>query len=66
MIFIRSFKGYEDKIRDLDANVNQWIAKNKVDVVAVQTALAHEPGSKAGTGDLIYTVVYRSEQPLDY
>ncbi len=63
MLFVQTFKGYEDKIADLDKTVNQWILQNKVDVVTVKTALSHEPGGRAGSGDLIYTVVYRAEQP---
>ena len=35
MIFVKTFKGYEDKTSDLDESVNGWIASNKVDVEAV-------------------------------
>ena len=64
MVFVRTFKGYEDKTADLDANVNQWIQKSQVDVVIVKTALSHEPGGRAGSGDLIYTVLYRADAPI--
>lgn len=72
MIFVRSFKGYEDKVYELDSMVNEWVATNKVDVVSVKTVLSHDPtkpqrqGSalSAGSGDLIYTVLYRAESPI--
>ncbi|MBI2421487.1 MAG: hypothetical protein HYV27_01570 [Candidatus Hydrogenedentes bacterium] len=64
MIFIKSFKGYEDKTLEIDKTVNDWIAKYKVDVVDVKALLSHEPQSRAGSGDLIYTVLYKSEKPL--
>lgn len=66
MIFVKSFKGYEDKVVDMDAEVNKWILQNRVDVVGVQTALSHERdgGSRMHSGDLIYTVLYRSNTPI--
>jgi len=64
MVFVRTFKGYEDKTADLDASVNQWIQQSQVDVIAVKTALSHEPGGRAGSGDLIYTVLYRADAPV--
>lgn len=72
MIFVRSFKGYEDKTYELDALVNEWVAANKVDVVSVNTVLSHDPTKpqhqggalRAGSGDLIYTVLYRAESPI--
>ncbi len=64
MVFVRTFKGYEDKTADLDANVNTWIQQYKVDVVTVKTVLSHEPGGRAGSGDLIYTVLYRADAPI--
>ncbi|GMV91428.1 MAG: hypothetical protein AMXMBFR82_12060 [Candidatus Hydrogenedentota bacterium] len=64
MLFVQTFKGYEDKTAELDKTVNQWVLQNKVDVVTIKTALSHEPGGRAGSGDLIYTVVYRAEQPV--
>lgn len=65
MIFVKTFKGYEDKTQLLDEEVNRWIAKHKVQVVAVQTALSHEENSRAQSGDLIYTIVYKSDDPVD-
>lgn len=65
MIFIKSFKGYEDKIKDLDGSVNQWILQHKVQVVSIQTAMSHEIESRAQSGDLIYTVIYNADAPLD-
>ncbi|MCL4691869.1 MAG: hypothetical protein KJ060_05080 [Candidatus Hydrogenedentes bacterium] len=63
MLFVQTFKGYEDKTSELDKTVNQWVLQNKVDVVTIKTALSHEPGGRAGSGDLIYTVVYRADRP---
>jgi len=65
MIFVRTFKGYEDKTGQLDQEVNAWIATNKVDVVAVNTVLSHEPESRSGSGDLLYALIYRADQPID-
>ena len=65
MIFMKTFKGYEDKTLQLDAQVNEWIAKNQVEVVTVKTAMSHEYQGRAASGDLIYTVLYQAEQPLD-
>lgn len=64
MIFVRTFKGYEDKTANLDEGVNAWIGENKIDVVTVKTVLSHEPGGRAGTGDLLYTVLYRADAPI--
>ncbi|MFA6240041.1 MAG: hypothetical protein WC655_03885 [Candidatus Hydrogenedentales bacterium] len=64
MIFVKTFKGYEDKPSEIDNLVNAWVMKNKADVIGLQTSLSHEQGSRAGSGDLVYTVMYRAEQPL--
>lgn len=64
MIFVKTFKGYEDKTGELDRNVNAWIQNNKIDVVSVKSALSHEPGGRAGSGDLLYTILYRSDAPI--
>ncbi len=64
MIFVKTFKGYEDKTAQLDAAVNEWVSASKVDVVAVNSVLSHETEGRAKSGDLIYTVVYRSDQPV--
>lgn len=64
MIFVRTFKGYEDKTANLDEGVNAWIGENEIDVVSVKTVLSHEPGGRAGTGDLLYTVLYRADAPI--
>ncbi len=65
MIFVKTFKGYEDKTLQLDTDVNGWIAQNAVDVVDVKAVLSHEPGSRARSGDLLYSVVYRADSPID-
>ena len=64
VVFVKTFKGYEDRTQQLDEAVNEWVAKHKADVVRVETALAHEPSARSGMGDLIYTLVYRAEEPL--
>jgi len=64
MVFVKTFKGYEDKTMQLDAMVNEWIARHKVKVVSIKTVLSHEHEGRAGTGDLLYTVVYEAETPL--
>jgi hypothetical protein len=64
VVFVKTFKGYEDRTQALDELVNAWVAKHRPDVVRVETVLAHEPNGRAGTGDLIYTLVYRSGAPL--
>jgi len=65
MVFIKTFKGYEDKPLLLDAEVNQWIARNGVEVVDIKTVLGHENGSRAGSGDVLYTVIYRADAPVE-
>lgn len=64
MIFVHTFKGYEDKTAKLDEATNEWIRENGIDVVDVKTVLCHEPGGRIGTGDLLYTVLYRSDAPI--
>ena len=65
MVFVKTFKGYEDKTHDLDVAVNAWIQQHQANVVSIQTVLSHEPGARAGSGDLLYTVIYTSAAPLD-
>ena len=65
MVFVKTFKGYEDKTLQLDATVNDWIVKSQVKVVDVKTSLSHESGGgRAGSGDLLYTVLYEAEGPV--
>ena len=68
-MFVKTFKGYEDKTADLDAAVNEWVVKHagSIEVLTVQTELSHEPEARSRSGDLIYTVLYRSKtnSPLD-
>lgn len=64
MIFVKTFKGYEDKIHDLDTAVNQWIVSSQADVTDIKTVLSHEIDGRAGSGDLIYTILYKSAAPL--
>lgn len=62
MIFVKTFKGYEDKIASLDTAVNTWIMDHEVDVVDVKTTLSHEQESRAKTGDLVYTILYKADK----
>jgi len=64
MLFAKTFKGYEDKTEDLDAAVNQWVKQHTVDVTDIKAVLSHEPGGRARSGDLLYTVIYRSDAPI--
>lgn len=63
MLFVKTFKGYEDKTPQLDQQVNDWVRQHAVDVVDIKPSLSHEPGSRSGSGDLLYTVVYRADAP---
>lgn len=63
MVFVRTFKGYEDRTAELDRAVNDWIVEANVEVVDIKCAMSHEPGSRANSGDLIYAVLYRANQP---
>ncbi|MDK1021025.1 MAG: hypothetical protein QGD90_05260 [Candidatus Hydrogenedentes bacterium] len=64
MIFVKTFKGYEDKTAQLDDAVNEWIASNNIDVKTIMAVLSHEPGGRAGSGDLLYTVMYGADEPI--
>jgi hypothetical protein len=63
--FVKTFKGYEDKVAQLDSMVNDWIMQQAghIEVVDLKIALSHEPDGRAGSGDLIYTILYRAKQP---
>ena len=65
MLFIKTFKGYEDRTHELDSLVNNWLKHAKVEVVDIKTALAHEVDGRAKTGDLIYTVLYKADAPIE-
>lgn len=65
MIFVKTFKGYEDKPLVIDERVNSWVQKYNVDVLDVRATLGHEPGAKHGSGDLLYTIVYRADEPIE-
>lgn len=64
MIFVKTFKGYEDKVLDLDGAVNGWIQSTGAEVVDVKSVLSHEIDGRAGSGDLVYTVLYKADAPL--
>lgn len=65
MLFVKTFKGYEDKPMDLDREVNAWITGHAVEVIDIKSVLSHEVGGRARMGDLLYTVVYRSDKPIE-
>jgi hypothetical protein len=64
MVFVKTFKGYEDKTLQLDELVNGWILKTNANVMSIQTVLSHEYEGRAKSGDLLYTVIYKADQPF--
>ncbi len=64
MVFVKTFKGYEDRVDELDKNVNEWIQANGVKVGNILSQLSHEHESRARSGDLIYTVLYSADAPV--
>lgn len=64
MLFVKTFKGYEDKTLQLDQQVNDWVRQHAVEVVDIKPSLSHETGSLSGSGDLLYTVIYRAGAPV--
>jgi len=67
MVYVKTFKGYEDKVADLDAATNEWLTKNANRLKAVRdikATMSHESGGRSGMGDLIYTVIYEASEPL--
>lgn len=65
MIFVKTFKGYEDRTQEMDQAVNDWINGTNADVVDIKAVLSHEHESRARSGDLVYVVLYRAAAPLD-
>ena len=41
MLFVRTFKGYEDRTQELDQQINEWVVANNVEVVDIKAALSH-------------------------
>jgi hypothetical protein len=64
MLFVRTFKGYEDRHMELDDEVNRWLAATKAEVVDIKVVLSHENNSRARSGDLLMVVLYKADQPL--
>jgi len=66
-MFVKTFKGYEDRTAELDAEVNNWVTRynDEIEVVDIRTALSHEDESRARSGDLIYTLLYLAEAPVE-
>jgi hypothetical protein len=64
MIFVKVFKGLEDKISQIEGATNEWIKRSAVRVLDVKVVLAHEPGARAASGDLVFVVTYEADQPI--
>lgn len=64
MVFLKVFKGLEDKISQIEGATNEWIKNNRPNVRDIKVAMAHEPGGRAGSGDLVFVVMYEAEQPI--
>lgn len=67
MVYIKTFKGYEDKTSELDSAVNSWMVKNAHRIKSirdVKAVLSHETAGRAGSGDLLYVVLYEASEPL--
>ncbi len=67
MVYVKTFKGYEDKIAELDKSVNEWLTASAHKIKAVRdikATLSHEHAGRSGMGDLIYTIVYEASEPL--
>ena len=64
MLFVKTFKGYEDRIQEIDNAVNDWISSSNADVVDVKAVMSHEAESRARSGDVLYVVLYRAAAPI--
>ncbi len=67
MVYVKTFKGYEDKTHEMDAAVNGWIVSNAHKVKSirdVKTVMSHESGGRAGSGDLLYVLLYEASEPI--
>ena len=42
MKFVKTFKGYEDKVGNLDADVNQWLAAHTIEMDSFHTVLSQK------------------------
>jgi len=67
MFCVKTFKGYEDKVQDIDARVNGWIQTNGTSIqriVDLKIAMGHETNARSASGDLVYTLIYLAKQPI--
>lgn len=67
MVYVKTFKGYEDKPHEIDAAVNGWVVNNAHRVKTIRdikAVLSHEDGGRAGSGDLLYVVLYEASEPV--
>ncbi len=65
MVFVKTFKGYEDRVQEMDKAVNEWIQAGNADVIDIKAVLSHEVESRARSGDLVYVVLYRAAEPIE-
>jgi len=63
MVFVKTFKGYEDRAAELDAAVNEWARQQAVHLRAVQPVVGHKADAVALSGDLLQVVLYQAEAP---
>ena len=67
MVYVKTFKGYEDKSHEIDAAVNGWVVNNAhrlKTIRDIKAVLSHEAGGRAGSGDLLYVVLYEASEPV--
>ena len=64
MVFVKVFKGLDDKVSQIEGATNEWIKNKRPNVRDIKVAMAHEPGGRTGSGDLLFVVMYEAEQPI--
>jgi hypothetical protein len=64
MVFVKLFKGLDDKVSQLESAANEWIKTNNVTVRGISLSLAHAMESRTGSGDIVLVVSYEAEKPI--
>ena len=64
MVFVKVFKGLEDKISQIEGATNEWIKNNRPNIRDIKVVMSHEPGGRAVSGDLLFVVMYEAEEPI--
>ena len=67
MVYVKTFKGYEDKIAELDKSVNDWLTASAHKIKAVlnrKATLSHDFVFNAAATAEIYTIVYEASEAL--